>query len=126
MGGLNGFCGWCHCKRAAPSLYNAALILTCLDDLRSEPAADLDQLCTAKPVPRRAGSGDGAVGRADRAGQQIASDQMGVDPGCGGAALSDRPHDKRLSAAHVAGDEDPLFASHEVLVACDIAPLVAL
>src|SRR2546421_2894642 len=33
MGGRNGFCGRCHLQRAAPSLYNAALILTCLDDL---------------------------------------------------------------------------------------------
>src|SRR3954447_17270645 len=67
-----------------------------------------------------------AVRRPDRRGQFTRTGQEAVAAAGGRAALRDRPHDERLAAARVTGDEDTRHVGLEVGVAGDVAALVEL
>ena len=65
-----------------------------------------------------------AVGRVDGARQGGGAGEEAVDPGRGRPSLGDGPHDERLPAARVAGDEDAGDRGHVVVVALDVRALV--
>ena len=64
---------------------------------------------------------DRDIGRAHRRGQRRLAHEVLVDVRCGGATLGDRPHDERLPAAGVAGDEDAGGGRLVVVFALDVA-----
>lgn len=62
--------------------------------------------------------GQGAVGGSDGGGEHVAGGEVTVHTG-GGAAFGGGPHDQRLTAAHVSGNEHTGHAGHETQITGD-------